>query len=646
GASITDPLTPLIFDVHDDINGSGLDESSVKITFTDTNTSHMLVSDANSSTYRYLPSVTEPFALGTIAFTVYAKDQKGNEVNFAGSVVLIDVIPPVLTLNGEANVTLGQGEMYEELGATAVDDRDGNISVEISGSVDTSREGSYTLTYTATDNSGNSASVIRVVTVKNKVIGLTLTASQTHFIRKKEPYSDYYVRVKEPVKVMGIYSDGHSEEVTDNVKWGGERYGKVIKVESGHLIGGTHKKTRGQVTLTASIGNVRSNTLNIDVENEEDRLLDVKILNKNKREYKNRDALVFLNLMYKPTSDVKVRFKLTESDGVRFENGSLNTEITFSPTDTPFVDHHLKLVDHEVNNTNPYTVTTEAFESIDARYNAINPEDIVVETSKIKLLAPNILETKGAIRGVPIRFSVLSEHLHLKYTLVDPPKGMKIIEDYEALDNTGGTPCIAGVNVEWNVPMDIEEKIYTIVMKATDIEGNTKEVNFDIKVPTTKIISTLIVNNELMITDKNSSLYGMKMKGHSGEDISNLVLRSVAYSDVWKKELKEKQPEDVIERTVFILDNMPEALDVKMPEYMDTYKKRINIGMHSYRYTEKQYIRSIGRAVGEIWGRASKEAYLYENTNGYIFLHRYDEYKSHNSKLFLIVIEKLQNKGK
>lgn len=560
-----------------------------------------------------------------------------------------DTTPPTITLNGEENITLKQGEVYEELGAKAVDDKDGEVKVATGGSVDTSIPGSYTITYTATDSAGNTATKTRTVTVKNDkptLESLVLSMEKTSFIRKKEPNSNYYIRVKEPVKVMGIYSDGHSEDVTDNVQWGGERYAKVIKVQSGYLIGGSDEKTRGLVTLTASIGDIKSNTLTINVTNEEDRLLEAEISNKDKRYYQNRDASIRLTLNHKPTSDVKLKLQLKESDGVRFEDGSLNSEIIFSPADTTFHSHYVIFVDHDINNAKPYTITTEAFESTDTRYSAINPEDITVVPSKIKLIAPSIYEKRGAIRGVTIRFSVLSEHLSLKYTLVNPPKGMKIVGDYDPLDHSGGTPRIAGVDVEWSVPMDIEEKIYTIVMKATDLENNTAEVSFDIKVPTTKIIPTTIANNELIVTDKNSPLFGMKMKGHNREDISNMKLRSVEYEDVWKKKLKGKQPEDTIERMVFILDNMPEALDVKMPEYMDTYKKRINIGMHSYRYSEKQYIVAINGALGEIWDHASEEAYIYENTNGYVFPHRYDEYERNNAKVFLIVIEKPQNKGK
>ena len=569
----------------------------------------------------------------------------GNEANITRVVHVVlppDITPPVLTLNGESRLTLHQGSVYTELDATAQDAVDGNVSVTISGTVNTYVVGEYVITYTATDSSGNSASVTRHVNVKSNeptLESLVLSMKQTSFIRKKVPNSDYYTKVREPVTVMGIYSDGHSEDVTDNVKWEGEGYGKVIKVTSNRL-----RTKTGEATLTASIGDIKSNTLNIDVRNEqEERLLLVEISNKNKIYYKNRDALIYLDLMYKPTSPVKLRLKLKESDGVRFENGSLDTEIIFSPSDTLFDRHYVKIIDDDTNNTQSYTVATEVFESNDARYGGKNPKDIVVEPSKIKLLVPSIEGRRGAIRGVPITFSVLSEHLSLKYSLVAPPKGMKIIEDYDPHNPGGGMPRIGGVNVEWNVPMDIEEKIYTITMKATDLEGNTAEVSFDIKVPKTKPIQTTLVNNELIVTDKSSLLYGMKMKGHNGEDISSLKLRSVAYADVWKKKIKDKKPEDVAERTVFILDNMPDKLDVKMPEYMDTFKERINIGMRGYKYNERMYDYAMSF---DPWDRTYGEIYLYENTNGYTFLHRDTEYERHGSKVFLIVFDKSQKIGK
>ena len=62
-----------------------------------------------------------------------------------------DLIPPVISLNGESAITLDYQDEYIELGATATDDVDGNLNVTITGLVDTSALGDYTVTYSATD---------------------------------------------------------------------------------------------------------------------------------------------------------------------------------------------------------------------------------------------------------------------------------------------------------------------------------------------------------------------------------------------------------------------------------------------------------------------------------------------------------------
>ena len=75
--------------------------------------------------------------------------------------------PPVVTLNGDAAMQINIGDSFTDPGATATDDVDGGLTAKIveTGSVDTSTDGLYTLTYTATDAAGNSANVSRVVTV-------------------------------------------------------------------------------------------------------------------------------------------------------------------------------------------------------------------------------------------------------------------------------------------------------------------------------------------------------------------------------------------------------------------------------------------------------------------------------------------------
>ena len=77
-----------------------------------------------------------------------------------------DTTPPVITLKGDNPVILTVGDTYVEPGATATDDRDGNVSVTVSGNVDTKTPGKYTVTYRAVDAAGNDASATRTVIVK------------------------------------------------------------------------------------------------------------------------------------------------------------------------------------------------------------------------------------------------------------------------------------------------------------------------------------------------------------------------------------------------------------------------------------------------------------------------------------------------
>jgi hypothetical protein len=87
----------------------------------------------------------------------------------AGNLGLGDVTRPTIALNGTPDVSLIVGDAYTDAGATASDAQDGDVSSRVtsSGSVDTAVIGAYTITYAATDLSGNAAApVTRTVRVQ------------------------------------------------------------------------------------------------------------------------------------------------------------------------------------------------------------------------------------------------------------------------------------------------------------------------------------------------------------------------------------------------------------------------------------------------------------------------------------------------
>ena len=80
----------------------------------------------------------------------------------------LDANAPVITLSGASTITLTVGATYTEFGAKATDDIDGDISNKIitSGTVNTATAGTYTITYTVSDSSGNTATATRTIVVK------------------------------------------------------------------------------------------------------------------------------------------------------------------------------------------------------------------------------------------------------------------------------------------------------------------------------------------------------------------------------------------------------------------------------------------------------------------------------------------------
>lgn len=91
--------------------------------------------------------------------SLYVKDQAGLEVIKMVEIANIDRVKPVITLNGSATILIEQGEGYSDPGVTAIDDVDGEITnlVTVSGSVNTSAAGTYTLQYDVADQAGNAA---------------------------------------------------------------------------------------------------------------------------------------------------------------------------------------------------------------------------------------------------------------------------------------------------------------------------------------------------------------------------------------------------------------------------------------------------------------------------------------------------------
>jgi len=107
--------------------------------------------------------------IGTYTVTYNVTDAAGNTAtSVVRTVNVVAGMPPVITLIGATPVTLVQGATYNDGGATALDDVDGNVTANIAtlNHVNTAVVASYTVTYNVSDAAGNAATqVVRTVNV-------------------------------------------------------------------------------------------------------------------------------------------------------------------------------------------------------------------------------------------------------------------------------------------------------------------------------------------------------------------------------------------------------------------------------------------------------------------------------------------------
>ncbi|KYH34289.1 pesticidal crystal protein cry22Aa [Clostridium tepidiprofundi DSM 19306] len=125
---------------------------------------------------------------GTFIIHYNVSDTAGNKANEVTRMVVVrerevpDTEKPVIVLRGEKIVELTVGQTFEDSGATAVDNIDGDISdnikvtvTDVSGNevanVDTSKTGAFTIHYNVSDAAGNKADeVTRTVIVNDSSV--------------------------------------------------------------------------------------------------------------------------------------------------------------------------------------------------------------------------------------------------------------------------------------------------------------------------------------------------------------------------------------------------------------------------------------------------------------------------------------------
>ncbi|WP_405574797.1 immunoglobulin-like domain-containing protein [Winogradskyella sp. Asnod2-B02-A] len=139
-----------------------------------------------SMSYNEIPTACQSFTYGEV------EDYTVNLI--AGTA---DTTAPVIALNGASTINLEVGDTYNELGATATDNVDGNLtsSIVITGTVNTNSAGTYTKYYNVSDAAGNAATQLtRTVIVTQPADTtapvITLTGASTINLEVGDTYSE------------------------------------------------------------------------------------------------------------------------------------------------------------------------------------------------------------------------------------------------------------------------------------------------------------------------------------------------------------------------------------------------------------------------------------------------------------------------
>jgi hypothetical protein len=141
--------------------------------------------------------------IGQYILEYSAEDTSGNISTISRTLIIeeiLDATPPNISLVGESIIYINQNASFVDPGVNSLDDVDGNLESSVTGNVDTTNVGEYVLTYTATDSSGNTASIQRTVYVRDITPpNIVLIGESTIYINQNTSYVELGVNSQDDV---------------------------------------------------------------------------------------------------------------------------------------------------------------------------------------------------------------------------------------------------------------------------------------------------------------------------------------------------------------------------------------------------------------------------------------------------------------
>lgn len=161
----------------------------------------------------------------------------------------IDHEGPTIVLNGEETMKINKNEKFKDPGVKAlVDNTDGKLDVSdvtIKGEVDTSRIGTYTITYSAYDSMNNPTEIKRTIKVVEVIKTRIKESTETGMYKGRDVKNNYIQFSGNLFRIIGLDSDGNvrvtTEDTIGHVNYAGlenylDKYYKSLAPESKKLI--------------------------------------------------------------------------------------------------------------------------------------------------------------------------------------------------------------------------------------------------------------------------------------------------------------------------------------------------------------------------------------------------------------------------
>lgn len=190
GAYVTNSKQPVVFTVTDEVDGSGVDLSTLVVKLDGTAVaSSTLVNTAITNGYQVTYTPATALTDGEHTVTIDVKDHDGNSATQKSTTYRVDTVPPTLNITSPAEGLVTATAALTVAGTTndatsspvtvtiKLNSTDqGAVTVGTNGSFSKSvtlKEGSNTIVITATDAAGQTASVTRTVKLDTSTPSIT-----------------------------------------------------------------------------------------------------------------------------------------------------------------------------------------------------------------------------------------------------------------------------------------------------------------------------------------------------------------------------------------------------------------------------------------------------------------------------------------